>query len=201
MGAICKCHIDFMWHLPVDVWSIKIKQQISHMQSHRTANYVACHNCNSPQSFQQCMQKPKEHLQLSYTAKQLKASSQHWSLICAVCLVYYHSLLKVQTDSLVLLSEVLLKCVISGVWCLQCRCPVWSGYYKQYHMQYLLHWRPATVHRLTPWISQPRCRGCICCLPGENLRHSVHSNVMYLCSFLDVVSFSDLHLLQNTHNH
>jgi len=43
-----------------------------------------------------------------------------WSLICAVCLVYYHSLLKVQTDSQVLLSEVLLKCVISVVW-YQCR--------------------------------------------------------------------------------
>jgi len=26
---------------------------------------VACHNCNSPQFFQQCMQKPKEHLQLA----------------------------------------------------------------------------------------------------------------------------------------
>jgi len=47
---------------------------------------------------------------------------------CAVCLLYYYSLLKVQTDSQVLLSEVLLKCVISGVWCLHCRCPVWSGY-------------------------------------------------------------------------
>jgi len=72
----------------------------------------------------------RTHLQLAYTAKQLKAS-QHGSLICAVCLVYYHSLLKVQTDSQVsLYSEVLLKFVISGVWCLQCRCQVWSGAIK-----------------------------------------------------------------------
>jgi len=69
----------------------------------------------------------RTHLQLAYTAKQLKAS-QPGSLICAVCLVCYQNLLKVQTDSQVLLSEVLLKFVISGVWCLHCRCPVWSGY-------------------------------------------------------------------------
>ena len=102
--------------------------------------------------------KPKKHiiLQYAYTAKQLK-TSQHGSLICAVCLVYYHSLLKVQTDSQVSLSEVLLKFVISDVWCLQCRCPVWSGYTNSIIMQYLLHQTPATVHRLTPWISWPRC--------------------------------------------
>jgi len=27
MGAICKCLIDFIWHLPVDVWSVKCMEQ------------------------------------------------------------------------------------------------------------------------------------------------------------------------------
>ena len=97
---------------------------------------------------------------------QLK-TSQHGSLICTLCLVYYHSLLKVQSDlqsvilwhRVILQSEVLLKYVISGVWCLHCRFPVWSGYRNSIIiMQYLLHWTPATVHRLIPWISWPRCR-------------------------------------------
>jgi len=38
-----------------------------HMQNHRTAKCVACHNWNLPQSFQQCMQKPKEHIILQLT--------------------------------------------------------------------------------------------------------------------------------------
>jgi len=41
-------------------WMINTANVI--MQSHRTAKYVAFHNCNSPQSFQKCMQKPEEHI-------------------------------------------------------------------------------------------------------------------------------------------
>jgi len=139
----------------------------------------------------------RTHLQLAYTAKQYW-KHHNGSLIYAVCLVYYHIL-----DSQHSLCEVLLKFVISSVWCLQCRCPVWSGY-KNSIMQYLLHWTPAAnVHHLTPWNSWPRCRdgpGCICCLADENLRHFLHSDVVYSCSFLAIVNFSDLLLLQNTHS-
>jgi len=67
-------------------------------------------------------------------------------------------------------------------------------------MQCLLYWTPANVHRLIPRISRPRSRDCTYCLPGGNLHHFLHSNVVYLCSFLAIVSFSDLLLLQNTHN-
>jgi len=143
------------------------------------------------------MQKPKEHIykQYAYTAKHDNIEVSYMQFVwCIITVSWKFRLIH---------WFCYLKCIISDVWCqcsVQMSSLVWL--YKQHHMQYLLHWTPATVHRLTPWISWPRCRDgpeCTCFLPGENLCHFLHSNVVYSCSFLAVVNFSDLLLLQNTH--
>jgi len=140
---------------------------MSHMQSHRTAKYVAFHNCSSPQSFQQCMQKPKEHLQLAYTAKQLKASSRHGNLICAVFGVLSYWCIIIVSWKFTMIHRF---CYLKCCWSASSQvfdADVWSNSI----MQSLLHWTPATGrrHGLTPWISRLRCKDCTCCLPGEDL--------------------------------
>ena len=114
-----------------------------HMHSHRTAKYAACHNKFTTVLSTMYAKAKRTH---AYTAKQLKAS-QHGSLICAVCLVYYHSLLKVQNDH----RFCCLKCcwIASSQVFDACSSDVRSNSI----MQYLLHWTPATGHRLTPWIA------------------------------------------------
>ena len=140
-----------------------------HMHSHRTAICVACHNCNLGYHVLSPMYAKAKRTHLQLTVCLHSKASQHRMIevsLCAVCLVYYHNLLIRRFHYL--------------KWC-QCRCPVWSGYTNGIIMQYLLHRTPATVHRLTPWMSWPSCRdgpGSTCFLTGENLRHFLHSNVV-----------------------
>ena len=132
-----------------------------HMQNHRTAKCVACHNWNLPQSFHQCMQKPKERIILQLTvcrhSKAIENITTWKSHMCSLFGVLSQSL--ESSDwftgfAIWSFAEVRhLRCLMPA---LQISGLVWL--YKQYHMQYLLHWTPATVHRLIPWISWPRCR-------------------------------------------
>ena len=139
----------------------------------------------------------------SLHSKAIEGITTWKSHVCSVFGVLSQSfgLLKVQTDSQVSLFEVLLKCVISGVWC-HWRCPVWSG-----HTSSIICSICCTEHQplCIIWLRELAGQGaeigseCTCFLPGENLCHFLHSNVVYSCSFLAVVSFSNLLLLQNTH--
>jgi len=88
------------------------------MQNHRTEKCVACHKCNLPQSFQQCMQKPKEHIILQLAVCLHSKAVENITTWKS----HMHSLFGVLSQSLessdylqLLLCGVLLKCIISGV--------------------------------------------------------------------------------------
>jgi len=141
------------------------------------------------------MQKPKEHLQLAVClhSKAIERSQVHNTEVSYVQSAW---------------------CIITVSWkfrmihrfcCLKC-CWIASsqvfdacsaGVRSNSIMQYLLHWTPATGHRLTPWISWLRCTVQRLLLLSSWWKPPV--TFMYSCSFLPVVSFSDLLLLQHTH--
>jgi len=119
-------------------------------------------------------------------------------ILYAVCLVYVLSQSLESSDWFTgfAIWRVLLKCVNRHLRCLMPAVQIFMSIVRSglaIGLQTVSCSICCTEHQ--PWISQPRCRDCTCCLPGENLRHFLHSNVVYLWSFLAVVSFSDL---QNT---
>jgi len=138
----------------------------------------------------------------TFTTSSMPTQQSNWKhhnmeVSCAVWLVYHHSFLKFQNDSQVLLSEVLLKCIISGLWCLQCRCQV-----KQYHAVFAAL---NTSHCIV-WLRELAVQGAetgltapVVFLVKTSVTFFTLADVVYSCSFLAVVSFSDLLLLQNTH--
>ena len=166
------------------------------MQSHRTAKYVAFHNCNSSKSFQQCMQKPKEHSKAFESIITTRKSHN------TVCLVYYHSLLKVQTDPQVLLSEVLLNSWSASSQVFgACNADVLSGLVIKTVSCCSVC---CTEHQplCIVWLHELAVRGAETAsvvFLVKTSGHFLRSNVVYLCSFLAVVNLSDLLLLQNTH--
>ena len=170
---------------------------MSHMQSHRTAKCLACHNCNSTQSFQQCMSNPKN----TFTTSSMPTQQSSWK---------HHNMEVSYVQSVWWIITVSWKFRLKCCWSTTsqmfdaCTADVWSGpAYKQYHMQYLLHWTPANTHRLTVWLRELAYQDAeaapIVFLVKTCMYHFLYSNVVYSCSFLAVVNFSNLLLLQNRH--